>query len=101
MEASLLAVALGAIIVGSLVSVNYGIQANRAAAKSRASEKRASQELARANEHARQLREMRCVILLYLRAKTSWLKSLACKRREGGAFGECQEILRGACAAST
>lgn len=43
LEASLLAVALGAIIVGSVVSVNYGIQANRA--------------LVRANENARNLRD--------------------------------------------
>ncbi len=56
-EASLLALTLAAIVIGSIVSVNFGIQANRALAVAKENEGIANRELERANQNARQLRD--------------------------------------------
>ncbi len=56
-EASLLALTLAAIVIGSIVSVNFGIQANRALAVAKENEDIANRELERANQNARKLRD--------------------------------------------
>ncbi|MEM8945083.1 MAG: protein kinase [Planctomycetota bacterium] len=56
-ESSLLALALAAIIIGSIVSVNYGIQANRALAQANRANTKANRALSQATEHQRDLRD--------------------------------------------